>query len=137
MTDNKDIKIAVKNISVFYSGKKALNKISMNIERNKITSLIGPSGCGKSTFLMCLNRMNDTIEGFKVMGAILIDGTNIYDSVCHEVANTSLKVINLLDIFDPRVHKYGLFEDHLCFQTLWVFLLLNANKSNFQIWLVQ
>ena len=35
MTDNKDIKIAVKNISVFYSGKKALNKISMNIERNK------------------------------------------------------------------------------------------------------
>ena len=45
MTDNKDIKIAVKNISVFYSGKKALNKISMIIERNKITSLIGPSGC--------------------------------------------------------------------------------------------
>ena len=76
MTDNKDIKIAVKNISVFYSGKKALNKISMNIERNKITSLIGPSGCGKSTFLRCLNRMNDTIEGCKVTGAILIDGAN-------------------------------------------------------------
>ena len=86
MTDNKDIKIAVKNISVFYSGKKALNKISMNIERNKITSLIGPSGCGKSTFLRCLNRMNDTIEGCKVMGAILIDGTNIYDSVLDVVS---------------------------------------------------
>ena len=86
MTDNKDIKIAVKNISVFYSGKKALNKISMNIERNKITSLIGPSGCGKSTFLRCLNRMNDTIEGCKVTGAILIDGTNIYDSVLDVVS---------------------------------------------------
>ena len=86
MTDNKDIKIAVKNISVFYSGKKALNKISMNIERNKITSLIGPSGCGKSTFLRCLNRMNDTIEGCKVTGAILIDGTNIYDSALDVVS---------------------------------------------------
>ena len=51
----------------------------MNIERNKITSLIGPSGCGKSTFLRCLNRMNDTIEGCKVMGEILVDGNNIYD----------------------------------------------------------
>jgi len=79
MTDNKNIKVAIKNISVFYSGKKALNKISMNIERNKITSLIGPSGCGKSTFLRCLNRMNDTIEGCKVMGEILVDGNNIYD----------------------------------------------------------
>ena len=79
MTDNKNIKVAIKNVSVFYSGKKALNKISMNIERNKITSLIGPSGCGKSTFLRCLNRMNDTIEGCKVMGEILVDGNNIYD----------------------------------------------------------
>ena len=28
--------------------------------------------------------------------------TNIYDYVCHEVANTSLKVINFLDIFDKE-----------------------------------
>ncbi len=42
-------------------------------------ALIGPSGCGKSTFLRCLNRMNDTIDGCRVTGDILIDGEDIYD----------------------------------------------------------
>jgi phosphate transport system ATP-binding protein len=41
--------------------------------------MIGPSGCGKSTFLRCLNRMNDTIEGCRVTGEILLDDVNIYD----------------------------------------------------------
>ena len=40
-------------------------------------ALIGPSGCGKSTFLRALNRMNDTIEGARVEGQILLDGTNV------------------------------------------------------------
>ena len=41
--------------------------------------MIGPSGCGKSTFLRCLNRMNDTIEGARVEGSILLDGKDIHD----------------------------------------------------------
>ena len=41
--------------------------------------MIGPSGCGKSTFLRCLNRMNDTIEGARVTGEILLDGRDIHD----------------------------------------------------------
>jgi phosphate transport system ATP-binding protein len=45
-----------------------------------VTSFIGPSGCGKSTFLRCINRMNDTIDGCRVTGAITIDQADIYDS---------------------------------------------------------
>ena len=41
--------------------------------------MIGPSGCGKSTFLRCLNRMNDTIEGARVEGSIVLDGKDIHD----------------------------------------------------------
>ena len=44
----------------------------------QVTALIGPSGCGKSTFLRCLNRMNDTIEGTRVEGEILLKGESIY-----------------------------------------------------------
>ncbi|MFZ1983898.1 MAG: phosphate ABC transporter ATP-binding protein PstB, partial [Desulfatitalea sp.] len=40
--------------------------------------MIGPSGCGKSTFIRCLNRMNDTIEGCRVTGEIVLDGQDIY-----------------------------------------------------------
>ena len=41
-------------------------RISLDIGRNEVIALIGPSGCGKSTFLRCLNRMNDTIDGYRV-----------------------------------------------------------------------
>jgi phosphate transport system ATP-binding protein len=51
-----------------------------------VTALIGPSGCGKSTFLRCLNRMNDTIQGTRVEGKILLDGKNIYDPEMDVVA---------------------------------------------------
>ncbi len=43
-----------------------------------MTALIGPSGCGKSTFLRSLNRMNDIIEGTRVTGRVLLEGTDIY-----------------------------------------------------------
>ena len=45
-----------------------------------MTSLIGPSGCGKSTFLRCLNRMNDVIDGCRVVGSITLDSEDIYDN---------------------------------------------------------
>lgn len=63
----------------YYGSKKALSKITLDIEPRKVTALIGPSGCGKSTFLRCLNRMNDTIPETRVEGTILLDGKNIYD----------------------------------------------------------
>ena len=44
----------------------------------QITALIGPSGCGKTTFLRCLNRMNDSISGFRIEGQILYHGHDIY-----------------------------------------------------------
>ena len=71
------IKISASNVDVFYGDKQALNNISLDIEKNRVTSLIGPSGCGKSTFLRCINRMNDTIETCRVEGSILIDGTDL------------------------------------------------------------
>ena len=73
-----DIKVAVKDLDLYYGSFQALKKINMDIEANRVTALIGPSGCGKSTFLKCINRMNDLIPGCRVTGDILIDGTDIY-----------------------------------------------------------
>jgi len=70
--------IEVKNLSVYYGRFQALKDVSMTIEKQKITALIGPSGCGKTTFLRSLNRMNDLVEGAKVVGEVFIDGLNIY-----------------------------------------------------------
>lgn len=76
--DNEKI-ITVKNLDLYYGDHKALNGISMDIEKNSITAFIGPSGCGKSTFLRTLNRMNDLIPNVKIDGEVIYNDKNIYD----------------------------------------------------------
>jgi phosphate transport system ATP-binding protein len=61
----------------FFTERPRPENISMEIPEKCVTA-IGPSGCGKTTFLRCLNRMNDTIEGIRVEGEILLDQENIY-----------------------------------------------------------
>jgi phosphate transport system ATP-binding protein len=73
------IKIAARDVSVFYEGKQALYDVSLDIPDKTVTALIGPSGCGKSTFLRTMNRMNDTIAGAKVTGRIAMDDEDIND----------------------------------------------------------
>jgi phosphate transport system ATP-binding protein len=68
-----------RTVNVYYGDNHAIKNVSLDIGRNEVISMIGPSGCGKSTFLRCLNRMNDTIEGCRVTGEILLDDVNIYD----------------------------------------------------------
>jgi len=84
-------KIYTENMFLYYSGKMALNNISIKIPEKKVTAFIGPSGCGKSTFLRSLNRMNDLIDGVKIEGNIIIDNINIYDKNI-DVVNLRKKV---------------------------------------------
>ncbi|MDJ0919661.1 MAG: phosphate ABC transporter ATP-binding protein PstB [Henriciella sp.] len=76
---DKDTKIDCRHIDVFYGEKQAIFDISMPIRDRSVTAFIGPSGCGKSTFLRCMNRMNDTIDGARVEGEIIMDGADIND----------------------------------------------------------
>jgi phosphate transport system ATP-binding protein len=68
----------VQNVSASYGGKPAVAGVSLQIYRNQITAIIGPSGCGKTTFLRSLNRMNDSVSGFRIDGKILYHGHDIY-----------------------------------------------------------
>lgn len=67
--------IVIKNLSFSYDDKKSvLDKISIVIEKHKLTSIVGKSGCGKSTLssLLC-----GTTKGYK--GQITIDGVEVKD----------------------------------------------------------
>jgi phosphate transport system ATP-binding protein len=79
-------KIEVRNLCSFYGGSQALFDVTMTILERSVTALIGPSGCGKSTFLRTLNRMNDIIEGTRVTGSVLLEGTDIYHPAIDVVA---------------------------------------------------
>jgi len=75
----EDICLEVKNLDLYYGEKQALKSINMQIPRQRVTAYIGPSGCGKSTLLRCFNRMNDLVDGVRIDGQLLLDGTDIYD----------------------------------------------------------
>jgi phosphate transport system ATP-binding protein len=112
-------KIVAEDVEVFYGDKRAINRVSLTINENEVTALIGPSGCGKSTFLRCLNRMNETIDGCRVTGTVLLDGENIHTALdpvqlrarigmVFQKPNPFPKSIYDNVAFGPRIH--GLVE---------------------------
>jgi phosphate transport system ATP-binding protein len=118
-------KMVTHDLKVSYGKKAALLGVSLGIRENEVTSLIGPSGCGKSTYIRCLNRMNDTIDGCRVEGSVLLDGNDIYD-VNRDVVQLRTKVGMVFQkpnpfpksIYDnvaygPRIHRMAKHKDEL------------------------
>ncbi|MEL6806412.1 MAG: phosphate ABC transporter ATP-binding protein [Pseudomonadota bacterium] len=70
--------MTIRDLSLFYGQKQALDKVSFDLYPNEILALIGPSGCGKSTALKCLNRMHDTTRDVRIEGDIRMHGADIH-----------------------------------------------------------
>ena len=73
-----NISVSLDNVSIKYGNSLAVKNIFCDIKKNQVTSFIGPSGCGKSTVIRSINRMNDLIEGCKLSGSVIFEGTDIY-----------------------------------------------------------
>ena len=75
--------LATRGLRFYYGETEALKTIDIDIPRHQVTAFIGPSGCGKSTLLRCFNRMNDLIEGTRVVGEVRVDDQDIYRNDVH------------------------------------------------------
>ena len=71
------VKLDIRDLNFFYSGKQALFGVTAGFAANAVTALIGPSGCGKSTLLRALNRMYSLYPGQKAEGQVLLDGEDV------------------------------------------------------------
>jgi phosphate transport system ATP-binding protein len=72
--------ITLKGVNFYYGEKQVLFDIGMAMGEHRVTALIGPSGCGKTTLLRCLNRLNDLIDGARLVGEVKVKERDIYAS---------------------------------------------------------
>ncbi len=64
--------LVVENLTRQYGARRAVDGVSLSIERGSFVGVIGRSGAGKSTLLRMLNRLADPTAG-----RILFDGTDV------------------------------------------------------------
>jgi phosphate transport system ATP-binding protein len=70
----------VKNLSIWYGEKRAIDNVTLDVATNAVTAIIGPSGCGKSTFIRALNRMHELVPKTRIEGSVLLQGEDLYSS---------------------------------------------------------
>lgn len=69
---NQDPIIKVKDLYKYFGEIKAVDGVSLNVDRGKVVVVIGPSGSGKSTLLRCINHLEEPTSG-----EVWIDGEKI------------------------------------------------------------
>jgi phosphate transport system ATP-binding protein len=71
-------RLEARNVNAWYSARKAIENVSLNVAAHHVTAIIGPSGCGKSTLIRCLNRMHEVVRDARAEGQVILNGQDIY-----------------------------------------------------------
>ena len=64
--------LEAKNVSKSYETKKALDNVSLKVEKGDVFGLLGPNGAGKTTLIRMINQITKPDEG-----EIFFNGENL------------------------------------------------------------
>ena len=70
-------KIDVRDLSIYYGDKPAIENVSLDVREHEIFGIIGPANAGKTSFLKALNRMDMFTTNMKVRGDVHFNGFDI------------------------------------------------------------
>ena len=70
--------VHIQGVSAWYTSAPALYDVSLSVPQHTVMALIGPSGCGKTTLLRSINRLNDTITGYRLTGSMKLFDDEVY-----------------------------------------------------------
>jgi branched-chain amino acid transport system ATP-binding protein len=77
--------LSIEGVSAYYGNIRALNSVSLDVQRGEIVTLIGANGAGKSTLMMSVFGTPAAREG-----RILFEGRNIVGLKPHEIARLNI-----------------------------------------------
>ncbi len=58
-----EILIETKDVGISFGGHKAVNKVSIKLEKGKFTTILGPNGAGKTTLFNLISGLLEPTEG--------------------------------------------------------------------------
>lgn len=121
--------IEVKNVTKTFDDTKALDGLSLHVEKGTVYGLIGPNGAGKTTIIKHLTGVYR-----QDAGEVLIGGTAVYENkavkdktIC---IGDDLYFFPTYTIYDMAKHYAGLYKswDWARFQTLKDVFLINTRR---------
>lgn len=75
--------LELRDVSVVFSGFRAVNKVNLKIEKGELRVLIGPNGAGKTTIMDMITGKTRPTEG-----QIFLDGHDITGAAPYKIANS-------------------------------------------------
>lgn len=113
--------LSCQDVSINFGGVKAVQNVTLDIERGSITSIIGPNGAGKTTFFNIISGVYRPTSG-----QVIFDGKDITNLKQHEVSRLGMtrtfqnirlfgqldNVRNVQSALDARA-SYNIFESVL------------------------
>ncbi len=92
-----DAVLRTEHLSVRFGGLLAVDDVTLECERGRLTGLIGPNGAGKTTFI-------DAVTGFlpgNSSGSVLLEGAEVSGRAPHRLAHAGLsRTWQTLELFD-------------------------------------
>ena len=101
--------IEVKDLKKYYNrgAIKALDGVTVDINRGDVMVVIGPSGSGKSTFLRSLNLLEDPTAG-----SILFEGVDITKKKYTRMEDSTGRTVTVKVDVDQHRQKMGMVFQH-------------------------
>ena len=88
-------KLTIQNLQMHFSGVRAVDDVSFDVNEGEIFSLIGPNGSGKSTIFNCINRFCEPQKGNIIYKGIEILKCKPHQIVDHGISRTFQNLQNV------------------------------------------
>jgi branched-chain amino acid transport system ATP-binding protein len=87
--------LELKNLVKVFGGLRAVNNVSLGVEKGQIFGLIGPNGSGKTTIFNCINNFYPITEGDILFKGQSLRGLKTHQ-ICHAGIGRTFQVVKPL-----------------------------------------